>query len=498
MYTSRYSYSVLPSNYNFFQGYESYVPPNDQDELYATQFYRIFREHGLGSSSVNIAVLDTGFNSSALDTIPAYNANHSYNFFNNNNIVTSYSTHGTKIMYLLGAGHNDELGMDGFAPGCPVSMYKISDDDGENVTTNNIIRAINQAIVNNIRIINISFGTTVNDPLLKAACQNARDNGIIIVASVANRGVNEDVYPAAYSRELNNVIAVGALSRNTFNRADFSSFGNYIDVYTEGEEIKTLNQSNYGIGEFVNSNGASFAGAIVTATVAHMLSVRPELTPAQVKNIIRESAGKSDQDENVRYLRAYNAVQFAKFDPVSPSNIVDFYVNSYQAIGEINSNVDFYNIYLRAVDSYTSNSLFQNLLQDDISNGILAEISPYWGILNGQVNNGRYWFEMELQTRTNNQPFKLYDQRIMNYEQRNTVSYLIGELSAVLQNGILYLENLIGRLKFSENDINNGTFTVNIYPIYENGETGSIPVRTFSNAVIDSSGRIIIDTQTNK
>lgn len=497
---SIHNYLSIPS-YNFHDSFTSFFNPTDQDELYATQFAHIFRDYGLGSRDIRVAVIDSGFNlADQAETIPNINLNLSYDFQENDNNVSTTDAHGSKLMYLLGAGHNDGKGMDGLIPGCELLMYKIADDYGEEVTTNNIVRAINQAVSNGVRVINISFGTTMDTTALREACLNAQRNGVIIVATVANNGTSELIYPAAYSAEeqFDNIIAVGALGRNTFNRSDFSSYGNYVDVYTEGEEIKTLYSVRGGNPSFVNSNGTSYAGAIVTATVAHMLSVRPQLTPGQVKNIIRESAGESDQDENVRYLRAYNAVQFAKFDPVNPRNIVDFCVNSYQAIGEINGDVDFYNVYLRAVDSFASNNIFQNLLQDDVSNGILAEISPYWGILNGQIGNGRYWFEMELQTRANNQPFKLYDQRIMNYEQRGPVSYLIGELSAVFQTGMLYLENLIGRLKFSESDMNNGTFTVKIYPIYDNGETDSTPVRTFSNTVIDSSGRIIIDTQTNK
>lgn len=68
-----------------------------------------------------------------------------------------------------------------------------------------MVAAIDWAIEQDVDIINISFGTTVDSEEIHAAIRRAYDAGILIVAAAGNNGVVE--YPAAYDE----VVAVGAV-----------------------------------------------------------------------------------------------------------------------------------------------------------------------------------------------------------------------------------------------------------------------------------------------
>ncbi|HEX2956616.1 MAG TPA: S8 family serine peptidase, partial [Chitinispirillaceae bacterium] len=96
-------------------------------------------------------------------------------------------------------------------------------------------------------------------------------------------------YPAAYE----NVIAVGATGpddkRYSFNDSTGSNYGPEIDITAPGTYICTLDEKDdnkfslYG-------NGTSGATAFVTGVVSLLLSKNPNLTPAQVLEILQKSA----------------------------------------------------------------------------------------------------------------------------------------------------------------------------------------------------------------
>lgn len=146
-------------------------------------------------------------------------------------------------------------------------------------------------------IINVSFGSTDN-------CQVPEQNAInaivaagkVVVAAAGNEEADVKTHSPSNCA---NVIAVGATTRSG-SRASYSNFGTGITVSAPvGEDLpegtytySTWNSGTtspggdiYGIGD-----GTSFAAPYVSGIIALMLSVSPNLSPAQIKSIIQSTA----------------------------------------------------------------------------------------------------------------------------------------------------------------------------------------------------------------
>ena len=97
-----------------------------------------------------------------------------------------------------------------------------------------MLQAINWAIEEKVDVVNISIGGAFGSSLVGQAYEKARENGILVVAASGNSGQNRIDYPAQFT----SVIAVGAIDE-TFRRADFSQYGNDLDLVAPGDNVKS-------------------------------------------------------------------------------------------------------------------------------------------------------------------------------------------------------------------------------------------------------------------
>ena len=194
------------------------------------------------------------------------------------------------------------------APDTRLLNIKVGDAVGR-ADVSQVIAGIDWAVEHRyelgIKVINLSYGTDstqpyVFDPLAHAA-EVAWRKGIVVVASAGNKHGSLLAMPAADPY----VIAVGALDgRSTVTTADdvlasFSSQGNGrrpVDLIVPGVLIQGLRvpgsyvSDQLGSGginaQYLRGSGTSEAAAIVSGLVADLLSVRPNLTPNQVKALL--------------------------------------------------------------------------------------------------------------------------------------------------------------------------------------------------------------------
>jgi len=244
-------------------------------------------------SGITVAVVDTGidYNHPALDGKIVQKAdfvNPGMNGFTN-------ESHGTSVAGIIAASAIEDGGMSGVAPGVSLIAARACWSDPGNsaravCSSEKLAKAIDFAISNNARIINLSVGGP-KDGLIAALIQSAYGSGVTVVAAAGNGGAKgKPVYPAA----LNEVIAVSATDSGDGLYA-LSTRGDYIDVAAPGVDILSPAPG----GAWGMESGTSQAAAHVSGAVALLLQDYPELSPFQVKHLLRSSAvdlGKTGRD----------------------------------------------------------------------------------------------------------------------------------------------------------------------------------------------------------
>jgi serine protease AprX len=221
--------------------------------------------------------------------------------------------HGTHIAGII-AGNDPASGFQGVAPGARLINVKAAGADGS-TTLASIVASVGWVIAHRndngvrIRVLNLSFGTPptrYQSDLLAYAVEQAWKAGIVVVVSAGNDGEkHRGLLSPGYDPF---VVAVGADDLNgTADVADdvvpdWSSRGNgrNPDLVAPGRSIASLRDPNSTldlahpearVGDaLLKGSGTSQAAAVVSGAVALMLERRPDLSPDQVKAIIKSNA----------------------------------------------------------------------------------------------------------------------------------------------------------------------------------------------------------------
>lgn len=187
--------------------------------------------------------------------------------------------HGTSVAGVIAAQANNEIGIAGLAHGARIVTLRAFDATG-NADEGNIAAAIVYAALNQIPVVNMSFGDGVDSPVLRDAVQFAAAMGCFLVASAGNTGTVSRQFPSGY----NNVLAVGATNARDV-RAVFSSTGSLVNMVAPGEAIVTTAVGS----RYRTVNGTSFSAPYVAATAALMLELHPELTAQEIRGVLLET-----------------------------------------------------------------------------------------------------------------------------------------------------------------------------------------------------------------
>lgn len=127
--------------------------------------------------------------------------------------------------------------------------------------------------------------------------------GVVVVVSAGNAGgcagPDSCWYFIGTPADADSAIAVGAVAPDS-TRSLFSSFGPTADGRIKPDvaapgQLVTIAASNR---QYALGSGTSFASPLVTGVVAQMLQVNPELTPIQVRTILRQTASQADRPDN--------------------------------------------------------------------------------------------------------------------------------------------------------------------------------------------------------
>jgi len=221
-----------------------------------------------------------------------------WNFGNggNNNVLPGTTDpgqgHGTHVAGTIAAMDNN-LGATGVAHDAEIMAIRLGDvvtgADGKSRyrNTGSVASAIRYAVDNGADVINMSLNVS-DSTALRDALAYAAYNNVITIMSAGNSGLSSpDQAPAKYATQFG--ISVGAVNRNG-NIAGFSnragSDSNMQHVVAPGVSVFSTLPNNL----YNTDQGTSMAAPHVAGVVALMLSANPNLTHAQVRQILTDSA----------------------------------------------------------------------------------------------------------------------------------------------------------------------------------------------------------------
>ncbi|MCB9244834.1 MAG: S8 family serine peptidase [Flavobacteriales bacterium] len=196
--------------------------------------------------------------------------------------------HGTHVAGIAAAATDNNLGIASVSFNVSLMSIKASYSSGgvARLSTLALLRGIEYAVVNNARVINMSWGGKGRTSAMQAVLNMAHDSGVVLVAAAGNDGRNSMAtwanYPAAYDH----VIAVGSTD-SMDRKSDFSSYYSQVDVMAPGSEIYSClarSSSSYGF-----LNGTSMASPLVAGLCALMLSKNSSLNPDDVEQCLKSS-----------------------------------------------------------------------------------------------------------------------------------------------------------------------------------------------------------------
>lgn len=211
--------------------------------------------------------------------------------------------HGTHVSGIIAGQRNNGIGMNGVAQNVQIMAIRAVPDGDE--YDKDVALAIRYAVDNGAKVINTSFGKmySTNPEWVYDAIKYASDNDVLIVNAAGNDGFDLDdealtVYPND-QRESNPALSSSFLTVGALNYvygeemiASFSNYGKHqVDVFAPGVQIWSTTPNN----EYEFQMGTSMASPAVAGVAAMLRSYYPQLTAAQVKQIIMDSGVSSNQ-----------------------------------------------------------------------------------------------------------------------------------------------------------------------------------------------------------
>lgn len=265
----------------------------------------------LGSPTVTVAVVDTGFDFSHPDAPTRVDTVNDWDFVDGDTIANDPHGHGTAVAGIVAAATNNGVGVAAVAPGVTVLPLRALGSTGSGTGTN-IAAAIRWAADRGADVINLSLAMDGDSTPVREACRYASAKGSVIVAAAGNNGGGSVAYPAAYPE----VIAVGAVT-SSGARAGYSQYGAPLELAAPGGETSADRiMSLWSGARYVGTTGTSMAAPHVAGAAALVRSVVPTWSAEMVRQSLTSTSddlGTAGRDSRFGFglVRADRATAFA-------------------------------------------------------------------------------------------------------------------------------------------------------------------------------------------
>ena len=254
---------------------------------------------GATGDGVTVAVLDSGIDIENPEFAGRIHPA-SQDATGNGRTIDDSDGHGTSVSAVALAGKNDS-GIHGVSFASSLLALRTDapgtctgDDDGCSHNDSSLARAIDVAVSSGAKVINMSLGGSAANSQLRNAIARAATAGAIVVISAGNDG-GPDPDPLALVANdplaRNQVIIAGSIGTvgnpnaiSTFSNRAGSGASHY--VAAPGYRVRSFDE----VGDPFLYSGTSYAAPSVSGAVALLFSAFPNLTAAQVVEILFTSA----------------------------------------------------------------------------------------------------------------------------------------------------------------------------------------------------------------
>lgn len=324
-------YSTTKPNFEKENSFQIENKTRQPEKLYSLDYGNSFTQnnlinvpavHNLGfdGSGVTICVMDAGFNNLAHVVFDSMNIIATWDFVNGDPNVGDENdmgsgSHGTYVLSVLG----------GYAPGNLIGpayranyiLAKTENTDSETpVEEDNWIAALEWADSIGVDLTSTSLGyldydspfigytwqdMDGNTALITRAADLAVKKGIVVVNSAGNEGSRGTPNTLVAPADGDSVFAIGGVDASGL-RVSFSSYGPTVDgrikpdfmaMGTGVVSARAFNQTQY-----TTVSGTSFSCPLTSGAIALLLQANPNLTPIQLRNILRQTSSKSSNPDN--------------------------------------------------------------------------------------------------------------------------------------------------------------------------------------------------------
>lgn len=258
---------LMRANSQSSPGKNSEVIPWGVRTLWDSQNFESEENPGLGKT---VFIIDSGVSDKTGDL--NLNIDLSKSWIENESPFTDGVNHGTHVAGTIAALRNGK-GVAGIAAGAEVISLKVISDNGQPAPIESYSQALEYALriihENEIdpssAVINFSMGADASDAI-ESAVRRVADQGIRVVVSAGNSGVDVDTRSPANAGDHENVFTVGAIDRSgvtpswtNWDNANDSDV-NDIDSYAPGVDILSYDAD----GDFLTQSGTSMAAAHIS------------------------------------------------------------------------------------------------------------------------------------------------------------------------------------------------------------------------------------------
>jgi hypothetical protein len=211
--------------------------------------------------------------------------------------VTDTEGHGTAVSAVIAAGRNGTQNV-GVAFDATIISLNTSNpnnceaDKGCKHNDADIARAVDVAVANGARVINISLGGEGIGSTMASSVRRAASAGVVIVISAGNESLAQPAgFAAGAAANGSGLVIIAGAMDDARNMASFSNqagpgaaAASYLTAL--GARVRTIDETGTG---YLYS-GTSFSAPVISGAAALMASAFPNLTGAQIVDLLLKTA----------------------------------------------------------------------------------------------------------------------------------------------------------------------------------------------------------------